>query len=42
MRVVELRDGFGFAFEALPALRAFGEMLREHFDGNGALEPSVF
>ena len=42
MRVVELRDDFGFALEALLALRAFGEMLREHFDGNGALKASVF
>ena len=40
--MVELRDRFGLALEALLTLGALGEMLGEDFDGDDAIQPRVF
>ena len=42
VRMIQLRDRFRFALEALFPLRNFSEVFRQNFDGDGAVEASVF
>ena len=39
--VVQRRDGAGLALEALAELRIAGDVRREHFDRNRAVEPRI-
>ena len=40
--VAQLGDGTRFPLETLAALTILGDILAEHFDRNGAVEPGVF
>ena len=41
VRVIEARDGPGFALEALLQIRIVQRTMRQHLDGDGAIEPRV-
>ena len=41
VRVVQAADGLSFALESFTQIRAVGQMLREDFDRNRAVEASV-
>lgn len=41
MGMRELRDGLGLPLEALPNLRASGELVLQHLDRDGPLKPCI-
>src|SRR4029077_2282627 len=41
VRMIQARNNFGFALEALTACRIVSKMRRKNLDGDGALQPRV-